>query len=129
LGRDASEEQLQKLRHKFGLDVPAPQQYVNWLMGFVKGDWGRSFTGGNQQGEWSNKGFVTAHVAGHGALGDCLAQAKADVESAAMRVKQDIIPRRYTYAWFRATKPGTYRLDFDAELARWAGVDTSMQQS
>lgn len=28
----------------------------------------------------------------------------------AMRVKQDIVPRRYTYAWFNATKPGTYRL-------------------
>jgi cytochrome c oxidase subunit 2 len=28
----------------------------------------------------------------------------------AMRVKQDVVPRRYTYAWFDATKPGTYRL-------------------
>ncbi len=28
-----------------------------------------------------------------------------------MRVKQDIVPQRYTYAWFQATKPGTYRLD------------------
>ena len=28
----------------------------------------------------------------------------------AMRVKQDLVPRRYTYAWFEATKPGTYRL-------------------
>jgi cytochrome c oxidase subunit 2 len=27
-----------------------------------------------------------------------------------MRVKQDIIPRRYTYAWFFPTKPGVYRL-------------------
>jgi len=27
-----------------------------------------------------------------------------------MRVKQDILPRRYTYAWFLPTKPGTYRL-------------------
>jgi cytochrome c oxidase subunit II len=27
-----------------------------------------------------------------------------------MRVKQDILPRRYTYAWFFPTKPGTYRL-------------------
>jgi cytochrome c oxidase subunit 2 len=27
-----------------------------------------------------------------------------------MRVKQDIIPRRYTYSWFFPTKPGTYRL-------------------
>lgn len=49
LGRDASEEQLQTLRQEFGLDAPAPQQYINWLMGFVKGDWGRSFTGGNQE--------------------------------------------------------------------------------
>jgi peptide/nickel transport system permease protein len=48
LGRDASEEQLQQLREEFGLNAPAPQQYVNWLMGFVKGDWGRSFTGANQ---------------------------------------------------------------------------------
>jgi cytochrome c oxidase subunit II len=28
----------------------------------------------------------------------------------AFRVKQDVIPRRYTYVWFYATKPGTYRL-------------------
>jgi len=28
------------------------------------------FTGGNQAGEWGNAGFVAAHVAGHGALGE-----------------------------------------------------------
>ena len=28
-----------------------------------------------------------------------------------MRVKQDLVPRRYTYAWFHATKPGVYRLN------------------
>lgn len=28
----------------------------------------------------------------------------------AFRVKQDVIPRRYTYVWFNATRPGTYRL-------------------
>lgn len=27
-----------------------------------------------------------------------------------LRVKQDLVPRRYTYAWFHATKPGVYRL-------------------
>jgi peptide/nickel transport system permease protein len=48
LGRDASEEQLQKLREDFGLNASVPQQYVNWLTGFVQGNWGRSFTGGNQ---------------------------------------------------------------------------------
>jgi hypothetical protein len=31
------------------------------------------FTGGNQSGEWGNAGFVAAHVAGHGALGDYFA--------------------------------------------------------
>ena len=28
----------------------------------------------------------------------------------AFRIKQDVVPGRYTYAWFRATKPGTYHL-------------------
>jgi cytochrome c oxidase subunit 2 len=29
----------------------------------------------------------------------------------AFRVKQDVIPGRYTYLWFQATKPGTYHLN------------------
>jgi cytochrome c oxidase subunit 2 len=39
----------------------------------------------------------------------------------AMRVKQDVVPRRYTYAWFDATKPGTYRLT----CAEYCGTDHS----
>lgn len=31
------------------------------------------FVGGNQEGEWSNKEFITRHIIGHGALGDFLA--------------------------------------------------------
>ncbi len=31
------------------------------------------FVGGNQQGEWGNRAFVAAHIAGHGALGDFFA--------------------------------------------------------
>jgi hypothetical protein len=31
------------------------------------------FVGGNQTGEWSNRGFVAAHIAGRGALGDFFA--------------------------------------------------------
>ncbi len=38
-----------------------------------------------------------------------------------MRVKQDIVPRRYTYAWFYPTKPGTYRLT----CAEYCGTDHS----
>ncbi len=39
-----------------------------------------------------------------------------------MRIKQDIIPRRYTYAWFYAETPGTYRLN----CAEYCGTDHSM---
>ena len=31
------------------------------------------FTGGNQSGEWGNRAFVAAHIAGHGALADFFA--------------------------------------------------------
>jgi len=48
LGRDASPEALQALRDEFGLNDPAPQQYVRWLGGFVVGNWGRSITGAKQ---------------------------------------------------------------------------------
>jgi peptide/nickel transport system permease protein len=45
LGREASPEALEQFRAEFGLNDPAPVQYANWLMKFVTGDWGRSFTG------------------------------------------------------------------------------------
>lgn len=46
LGRDARPEALENLRVELGLNDPVPTQYVNWLTGFVAGDWGTSFTGG-----------------------------------------------------------------------------------
>lgn len=47
LGRDARPEALENLREDLGLNDPMPTQYVNWLTGFVVGDWGTSFSGGN----------------------------------------------------------------------------------
>src|SRR5450432_3471542 len=47
LGRDARPAALENLRVQLGLNNPIPVQYANWLKGFVVGDWGRSFTGGN----------------------------------------------------------------------------------
>lgn len=47
LGREASEQALENFREQFGLNDPLPQQYTNWLTGFIKGDWGRSFSSGN----------------------------------------------------------------------------------
>jgi peptide/nickel transport system permease protein len=46
LGREAQEQALENLREDLGLNDPIPAQYVNWLTGFVGGDWGTAFTGG-----------------------------------------------------------------------------------
>jgi peptide/nickel transport system permease protein len=46
LGREAQEQTLANLRAELGLNEPIPAQYVNWLTGFVSGDWGTAFTGG-----------------------------------------------------------------------------------
>lgn len=47
LGRDASPAELERFREERGLNDPAPIQYARWLMGFVSGDWGRSFSSGS----------------------------------------------------------------------------------
>jgi peptide/nickel transport system permease protein len=47
LGRDASEQSLNQLREEFGLNLPLPQQYANWLTGFLVGNWGKSYSSGN----------------------------------------------------------------------------------
>ena len=38
------------------------------------------YTGGNQQGEYGNREFVSQHVRGHGALGDLFWQKKRDIK-------------------------------------------------
>ena len=39
-------EDLDRLRHALGLDRPLWEQYVSWLVAFVRGDWGFSFSDG-----------------------------------------------------------------------------------
>jgi peptide/nickel transport system permease protein len=39
-------EDIERLRHALGLDRPLWQQYWLWLAGFVRGDWGYSFSDG-----------------------------------------------------------------------------------
>ncbi|HLZ72029.1 MAG TPA: ABC transporter permease [Dehalococcoidia bacterium] len=43
LGQNATPEQYQAFNHKYGLDDPAPVQFVRWLGGVLHGDFGRSF--------------------------------------------------------------------------------------
>jgi peptide/nickel transport system permease protein len=44
LGREAGGAALEECRINLGLDKPLPVQYVNWLVGFLTGDWGDSFS-------------------------------------------------------------------------------------
>jgi peptide/nickel transport system permease protein len=37
---------LSRLKHEFGLDQPIEVQYVKWVVGIIKGNWGYSFFGG-----------------------------------------------------------------------------------
>ena len=41
-GREAAPEQVQEIRAALGLDAPLPQQYLSWLGGFARGNWGES---------------------------------------------------------------------------------------
>ena len=43
LGKDATEEQLTKMREEMGLDDPLLIRYSNWLQGAVHGDFGESY--------------------------------------------------------------------------------------
>jgi peptide/nickel transport system permease protein len=42
LGPYASNEQVARLDHELGVDRPLPVRYVDWVGGFVTGDWGDS---------------------------------------------------------------------------------------
>ncbi|PWH20192.1 MAG: peptide ABC transporter permease [Anaerolineae bacterium] len=44
LGREAGEAALQALREELGLNDPVPVQYGRWLVNFVRGDWGKSYS-------------------------------------------------------------------------------------
>src|SRR4030042_1818380 len=40
--QEVTEEQLDLIRHQYGLDKTLPEQYINWLGGVLRGDLGRS---------------------------------------------------------------------------------------
>ena len=44
LGMNATETQLELLRHEMGLDKPFIVQYFNWLLGFFSGNLGISYS-------------------------------------------------------------------------------------
>jgi peptide/nickel transport system permease protein len=44
LGQNVTEEALQALRQKLGLDQPLPARYIDWIGGIVQGDMGESLS-------------------------------------------------------------------------------------
>lgn len=42
---------IDRERTRLGLDKPLPQQYLTWASGFVRGDWGESYTNRRSVGE------------------------------------------------------------------------------
>lgn len=44
LGREVGLAQLEACRADLGLDQPAPLRYANWLVDFLRGDWGNSYS-------------------------------------------------------------------------------------
>lgn len=44
LGRDATPEELERVRATLGLDRPAPERFVSWAAGLLRGDLGISLT-------------------------------------------------------------------------------------
>src|SRR5699024_8225420 len=48
LGVDATPESLNQLRQEFGLNLPYHEQYINWMVGIVQGDFGKSMITGSE---------------------------------------------------------------------------------
>ncbi len=44
LGLNASPESVARLRAQMGLDRPAPERFLDWLFGMLRGDFGQSYT-------------------------------------------------------------------------------------
>jgi peptide/nickel transport system permease protein len=44
LGQFSTQQDVQTVIHRLGLDRPAPVRYVDWITHFVRGDWGQSYT-------------------------------------------------------------------------------------
>ncbi len=42
-GEDVNEDEIAALTARYGLDRPLPAQFLRWLWGFVRGDFGQSF--------------------------------------------------------------------------------------
>ena len=60
---EITDEQLEELREQLGLNVPLPQQYFEWMGGWITGDWGTSlFRQHNVFAQFKAKVLVTLEL-------------------------------------------------------------------
>ncbi|NLK08914.1 MAG: ABC transporter permease [Firmicutes bacterium] len=59
-GTSTADQQIQALEKRYALDKPVYYQYVKWISGFVRGDFGRSFQYNREVKElvWNRMGFT-----------------------------------------------------------------------
>lgn len=50
LGSSATESDIVELQHRLGLDLPVVQQFLNWFLGTLHGDFGKSYITGEPVG-------------------------------------------------------------------------------
>lgn len=58
LGQSATPETVAAFEKELGLDKPAPQRYVEWIGGVVKGDFGSSFSASSNAGTMKRRTVV-----------------------------------------------------------------------
>ena len=65
-GTHTAEAELEALKRRYGLDKPVHVQYLIWVRGFVRGDFGRSFEFNREVNEliWERLGFTVAIASG-----------------------------------------------------------------
>lgn len=65
-GTHTAEAELEALKRRYGLDKPVHVQYLIWVRGFVRGDFGRSFEFNREVSEliWERLGFTVAIASG-----------------------------------------------------------------
>jgi peptide/nickel transport system permease protein len=69
LDNQPTPEQIERVRHEFGLDAPLPNQYVRWVWHALQGDLGQSFkTGGPVLRELTDRFPATLQLAVCGML-------------------------------------------------------------
>lgn len=94
LGQSATPETVARFRLELGLDTPALQRYLAWLVGIVQGDFGRSFS--SQEGEVR----LVADIVGTRLKNTFFLAGVTAVVAVPMAIALGIVAARFRNGWF-----------------------------